>query len=286
MSESIPPQEFPTEQGSPTDAEEAQQGEEGTDGSEGPGKPEDLHDGYEKASEDYFRLDPDETDPALVILARWEGVRQQARQLAEEFPPVFHRRGRGLPFDPVAVMHILATYGLAPDELIKVVVSLRHIRNEIAHARRVPLDASAAHSFDVAARKVVEAFGGARLQLPSIIYERAVIKAIERVGGVVESSDHRRERDRGADAIVNIGEGLVNVEIKWRSSGLLTASEITRISNRLRKPGLNGGCLLITNANAEAPNEATGPRVALETAVWRNTADDAGLKEALLRNSR
>ncbi len=286
MSESIPPQAFTTEQESSADAEAAQGGEEGSNGRKGPGDPEDLHDGYEKANEDYFRLNPDETDPALVILARWEGVRQHARNLAEDFPAAFRRNRRGLPFDPVAVMHILATYGIAPDELIKVVASLRHIRNEIAHARRVPIDASAALSYDVAARKVAEAFGRARLQLPSIVYERAAIEAIERVGGIVESSDSRRESDPGNDAIVSIEGRLVNVAIKWRSSGPLNASEIARTLNKLRNSGPNSGQLLITNSSTEAQDATAGPLAALEIAVWRNKNDDADLKEALLRSSR
>lgn len=122
-------------------------------------------------------------------------------------------------------------------------------------------------------------------------YETAVIKAIQRTGASIDTSHRPGPTDNGVDARVQLGTGMVNVQVKLRRRGSLGARDIQHASAVAQRSGFDGGFLLVTNAplseDAGAFNVAMPPSGdGVEAITWNDSRDDGLLGRALARNAR
>jgi hypothetical protein len=122
------------------------------------------------------------------------------------------------------------------------------------------------------------------------IYEESVQRAIQRVGGTVETN-YQYGRGRVIDARVTLPQGRLSVEIRHRSRGAFGATDVAAASGQLLAAGLEGGNLVITNAPLSAESqkhnfEGAPEKGSVEVVTWNDERDDHVLARALLRNAR
>ncbi|WP_431900074.1 hypothetical protein, partial [Micromonospora chalcea] len=126
---------------------------------------------------------------------------------------------------------------------------------------------------------------------PWLVYEAAVIKAIQQTGASIDHRHRPGPDDKGVDARVHVGAGKVNVQIAYRRRGSLGARDIEYAALQALGSGFDGGFLLITNAplseDAREFNAALSPAGGgMEAITWNDSRDDDLLKRALARNAR
>ncbi|WP_146758688.1 hypothetical protein [Micromonospora saelicesensis] len=126
---------------------------------------------------------------------------------------------------------------------------------------------------------------------PWMLYLQAVRQAISRTLGSVDQAHEDGLDDRGVDTCVQLPNGRVNVQIKYRGRGALGLRDIAMATAQMRGSGFDGGYLLVTNAplseearhhNFETPAELGR----VEVITWNDERDDDLLSRALARNAR
>ena len=126
---------------------------------------------------------------------------------------------------------------------------------------------------------------------PWLLYLQAVRQAIGRALDPVRLTNEDGPGDRGVDTRVQLPNGAVNVQIKYRGRGALGLRDIETAALQMRGSGFDGGYLLVTNAplseearqhNRETPAELGG----IEVITWNDKRDDDLLTRALARNAR
>lgn len=165
-------------------------------------------------------------------------------------------------------------------------IRLRAVR-AIDNARRESPEVAAA---------VADAVGsidpGASISRPPwLLYLQAVRQAISRTPGSVSLTHEDGRDDRGVDTRVQLPNGMVNVQIKYRGRGALGLRDIVIADAQMRASGFDGGYLLVTNAplSEETREHNLGIPARLggvEVITWNDERDDDLLTRALARNAR
>ncbi|WP_143671204.1 hypothetical protein [Streptomyces sp. Ru87] len=226
------------------------------------------------------------SDATAAILRAWGELEAKIYDVA----PLSTKHSRTAPGQ---AMNFITTRGILPDNLVRLTVDLKELRNRVAHHDNVKITQDGAVSYVMAAHRIMDSLSLATTpQALAMKYERELLQRLMQTGFRVREG----EKDDSFDFYLSNEDGskLTGVIAKYIHYGNFDSSALERETRKIKSATVDA--ILVTNApltdvviqyNYESRKQngdkSDGGLPLREVVQWLDSRDDDILIRAMLR---